>query len=433
MIFFLMATTQSLTIDEKKDRFLEYKYKISKFTISIDGKEDEIPLERIQTFKIENYYDDATFPIFKVNVLLEASRYYAMIKNKNKVEIIVRLQSFYRKYSGNTLTESKSCDRDVFNTKFVLFADDENQDYEQQLKEEGDTKKDVNKLEELLNMVELFLFKKDWVSGLRKQVNVIMQEVDMTTAISYLLSQAGVSDVLMSPLQNTKSYSEMVLPPQSIDKQLKYLNNNVGFHQYGTTIFFGFNNGYIIDCKGGCTAYKKKEWKESVFYVMDKKNTHSYMSNMLEKPKDEHYYYNVSSSSISIYSASVSGNVIDGTEADIVDMKANSVSTAKASKQNIVGNANKTTLYNNSSNPYKSTVYQAIQTGNNMMLTIAMQNVDILGLTPNKECTVIFENQLLHSKYGGTYRIGVCVNIFNGNNCEFDVISTVVLKKTVMA
>ena len=50
-----MATTKSLTIDEKKDRFLEYKYKISKFTISIDGKEDEIPLERIQTFKIENY------------------------------------------------------------------------------------------------------------------------------------------------------------------------------------------------------------------------------------------------------------------------------------------------------------------------------------------------------------------------------------------
>lgn len=427
-----MSTMSSLTIDENKDRFLEYKYKITTFTISVDGKEDEIPLERIQTFKIENYYDDATFPIFKINVLLEASRYYNMLKNKDKVEIIVRLQSFYRKYNGSTLEET-SCLRDVFNTKFVLFTDDENGDFEENLKKEANVQDDVNKLEELLNMTELFLFKKDWVSGLRKQVNVIMQEVDMTTAIAYLLSQAGVSDVLMSPLQNTTSYSEMVLPPQSIDKQLRYLNNNVGFHQYGTTIFFGFNNGYIIDCKGGCTAYKKKEWKESVFYVMDKANTHAYMSNMLEKPKDEHYYYNVSSSSISIYSSSVSGNVINGTEADVVDMKANSASSAKAGKANIVGDQNKTTLYNNSSNPYKATVYQAIQTGNNMMLTIAMQNVDILGLTPNKECTVVFENQLLHSKYGGTYRLSTCVNIFTGNNTEFDIVSTVVLKKTVTA
>ena len=93
--------------------------------------------------------------------------------------------------------------------------------------------------------------------------------------------------------------------------------------------------------------------------------------------------------------------------------------------------ANKSTLYNYSSNPYKSTVYQSLQTGDNMTIYIGMRNVNILGLTPNKDFTVVFENQLLNGKYKGTYRLASSIFLFNGNNAELDLDAVVELKKTV--
>ena len=425
-----MGSLSTVTIDLKKDRFLEYKYRVTEFHIVTDGNDDKFPVERIQSVKIENYYENASFPIFRITLLMEASRYYNLIKNKDKVEIIVRMQHFIRKYDGERKMEEMSDLRDTFTETFVLFSDDDNADYQTDLKLEANKKDDKNKLEELKNMVELFLFKKDWVTGLRSQANVIVNNADMTTTIAYLLNKAKVTNVLMSPLQNTKSYAEMVLPPQSIDKQLRYLNNNVGFHQYGTMIYFGISDGYILDCKGGCTAYRDKEWKESVFYITDTSNHISMMSNMLEKYKEERYYYNIANTAINIVAGGVSDNVVSGTDATIIDMKGNSSTTA-SSNAKTVESANKSTLYNYSSNPYKATVYQSLQTGNNMTIYIGMRNVNILGLAPNKDFTVIFENQLLNSKYKGTYRLASSIFLFNGNNAELDLDAVVELKKTV--
>ena len=77
----------------EKDTFAEYKYNVSEFYIIIGGETIDIPTERITDFKIEHYFENAVFPIFKVSMNIEPSRYYKIIKAKDKVKFKIRIQS----------------------------------------------------------------------------------------------------------------------------------------------------------------------------------------------------------------------------------------------------------------------------------------------------------------------------------------------------
>ena len=87
---------------------------------------------------------------------IEASRYYKIIKNKDKVKFKLRLQSWYVKSNE----KEKSLIRDVINDTFSIFIDDDNDDYQYELKKEAGTDDDINQLDKLMNNVEFFLFKK---------------------------------------------------------------------------------------------------------------------------------------------------------------------------------------------------------------------------------------------------------------------------------
>ena len=114
----------------EKDKFVEYKYKITEFYIIIDGKSKEFPTERITDFKIEHYFEEAVFPLFKLNLTMEASRYYEIVKNKDNIKFKIRIQKFYLSKG----TQDQSLDRDFINDTFSIFMDDDNSDLQKDLK-----------------------------------------------------------------------------------------------------------------------------------------------------------------------------------------------------------------------------------------------------------------------------------------------------------
>lgn len=135
-----------------KDKFLENKYVMSEFFMIIDGETHKIPVERIHSFKIENYYLEAIFPIFKVVISLESARYYAMIKNKDKVKFKIRIQT----YSHNVDTPSEhSMNKDLINDTFVFFPEASGDDLERELKKEAGTLDDNDVLDQINDGIEL--------------------------------------------------------------------------------------------------------------------------------------------------------------------------------------------------------------------------------------------------------------------------------------
>lgn len=414
----------SVIIDQDLDKFVEYKYVITEFYIITNGVSDPFPVERISDFKIDHYFDEATFPIFKLTCIMEASRYYNMIKNKANVKFKLRIQSYYTVRGG----QEKSLMTDVINDTFSFFPDDDSDDLEKDQKKEANTYDDINKLEKLNNIVELFLFKDSFVTGLRSSFNAVLNNVNLSTAVTYLLYKAGVKKVLMSPFENTTTYKTLVLPPQSIEKQLKYLNNNYGFHTHGTMIYFGLFHSYILNYVPKCTAWYKKEWTETVIFVLEKSNPLSYLSGAIIKPDEKRYYYNAKTEGITVSSGTVSSNVITGTNATTIDMQ-NSNTINATSKAKTVGKQNSAILFNNSSNKYMATVYTTQQSANSTIISLALDNVKLDAFNPNKVFTFVFENAEYNKKYKGIYKISSALYNFTSNGGNYTLTAVLTFKK----
>ena len=403
---------------------MEYFYNITEFYILIGSETIKLPTERLTDFKIEHYFEEATFPIFKITMTLEPSRYYKIIKNKDKVKFKLRLQSWYRKKG----TDEKSLVRDVINDTFSIFIDDDNEDYQKELKKDAGTDKDENQLDCLKNDVEFFLFKTSLVTGLRSNIEKVLDSVDLTTTIAYLLSKSGANKVLLSPLDNKKTYDTLVLPPQSIEKQLKYLNNNYGFHKKGTIIYFGLMFSYILDCKEGCTAWYKKEWKETVIYVLEKNSTDSYLDGAIIRPKEKRYYYNMKSEGVDTSNKAITANATTGSDAYVIDMS-NNTSSSHSSSSKVIGKATKSVLFNNTSNSYMGSTFAAQQKANNRVLTLLLSNLNLESFNPNKSVSVIFESARLNKKYKGKYRVASAIYTFKNSGDNYAVDAIVTLKK----
>lgn len=413
-----------MSLITEKDTFVEYFYNISEFYIIIDSETIKLPTERLTDFKIEHYFDEAVFPIFKVTMTLEPSRYYKIIKNKDKVKFKLRLQSWYRKKG----TDEDSLVRDVINDTFSIFINDDNDDYQKSLKKSAGTDKDENELDRLKNDIEFFLFKTSLVTGLRSNIQAVLQDVDLTTAIAYLLSKAGANKVLLSPLDNKSTYETLVLPPQNIEKQLKYLNNNYGFHKNGSIIYFGLFNSYILNCKEGCTAWAKNEWKETILYVLDKTSSDSYLEGAILKQGEKRFYYNMKAEGVDTTNNSVTTNAITGSDAIVVDMASNSSSSVKSSSK-IIGKSTEAVLFNNTSNKYMGTTFAAQQKANSTVVTLLLSNLNLEAFKPNKSISMIFEDATLNKKYKGLYRVSSAIYTFKNSGDNYSVTAIITLKK----
>ena len=405
------------------DKFIKYSYSITEFYVIINGVSSEFPLEKITGFKIENYFEDATFPIFKINLSMEPSRYYEILQNKDNVKFKLRIQSYYK--TDNS--ESKSMVRDIINDIFVIFPDDSNADYEKERKKDGGTDKDKNDLDSE-NPIELFLFQDKVVNGIRSLFNGVAHNTNLSTVVAYLLQNAGAKRILMSPFDNDKIFDNIVLPPQSIEKQIKYLSNNYGFHESGTLFFIGLMYTYVLNCNGVCTAWDDKDTKETIIYILESNNNKSMLSSTIKKYNDPKNYINALSSNIDITTGSVSSNVITGINADIVDLQSGKMDEVEIDAST-VGKVNKSIIFNNTSNPYLNKTYASLKQSSGTIITIGIKDVSMMALTPNKNFSIIFESPSLNNKYKGNYRLASSIHTLSGNKDDFSINSVITLKK----
>lgn len=408
----------------EKDKFVEYKYTISEFYIIINGKTEKFPVERVGDIKIEHNFEEWSLPVFKISLQINASTYYKIIKNKDNIKFKLRMQSFYVNPDEPT---DKSLLRDVINDTFVVFEDSDNNEYEENLKKQTGKIDDTDSPDDADNIVEFFLFK-EFITNLRSTINVLLKDCDMTTAIAYLLNKANVKNVLMSPLDNKETYEQLLLPPQSIDKQLQYLNNNYGFHKNGTVIYFGLLYSYILDYKNTCTAWYKNEWTDTIIYVLDKTNKYTKYRCAIMKSKEKKYYCCASTDGIDTSSGSISENVINGTDISVVDVYTNSSSELESGSK-VVGKANTKILYNTTSNTYMSTTYLAQQKANSVTISIVIENMVLEAFNPNKIISIIFEDSKLNAKYKGKYKVANAIHTFAMGGDDYRLTSTLYLKK----
>lgn len=401
------------------DKLVQYRYVVSEFTLIFPDESKQLPEFRVNSFKIENFFDDDVFPIFKMSVILEPSIMYKIIENKNDIKFKVRIQKYYKE----TDKEKKSLYSDYINDTFSIFLDDSNTEYNYK------SANDENGMDQVRDPFDLFLFKDELITNLRQTSNTIISSANMSTVITYILSKVNAKKVLMTPLDNTDVYESIVLPPQSYINQLKYLDNSYGFYKKGAVIFFGLENGYILSYTGGCTAYETNEQKNVKFFVLPDKSSRGYSSGIIHREDDDNLYIFVTTDSISIENRSITDNVTGGTDASIIDMNENSTSTS-TSGSDVKGTTNKKVIFNSSSNKYLSDTFAAQSYSNSAVISVGMENVNAELLKPNKGFSFAFESTAYSQQYQGTYRLSSTVLMFEREGEDFKLTASAVFKIT---
>jgi hypothetical protein len=411
-----------LGLIQKTDRFVQYRYRISEFKLLYDGHTEDIPPIKIVGLGIEHDYEQAIFPVFKVSMVLDANTYYKIIKNKNTVRFKIRMQKYYI----NTATGAMSLLTDVFKNTYSLFLPDNTTDFEESINTVKD--KDTNEYY-TENAVDFFLFKEDGVNGIRTEVNKVLSNCDMTTALAWLFYKAGLKNVLMSPLDNLTKYPEIVLPSQSIIDNIKFLDAEYGFYKTCSLLYFGLNTTYLLKFNNKCTAWKKNEWKDTVIYVLEKSNTASSISSAILRADDKKYYINVQSDYISINNISIASNILGGNDAEVIDADSDAITTGSSSAITKDGNNHTRTIQNDSQNKYIASTYAAQSAANSIVVNIAMGDYNIEAIQPNKSISIIFEDSKLNSKYKGKYKVNKAFIKFLKDGEDFSLETSVGLKK----
>lgn len=375
-----------------------YLYKVVEFIAMNGGKNMDIPPHSITEINISHDFENAIYPVFRVNMTLTADQYYTIMENKNTIKFKLRIQKYYTAVSS----EEKSLARDWINDTFSLIMDDKVEDIQ---KMGLDTKwSKYSSMPEKQDMSEEFFFYRDEVAtAMKNVVNNVVNGGNLTDAIGYICSSAGITNMIISPLENQKTYSELILPPLNIHKALQNLDSQYGFYKAGAVIYFGIKNSYILNFKGGCTAFANNESQQTNFIFLEANQNESLESGMIMK-NDGHANIHWKVTDVQINNQSITNDVVQGSNVTVVDASTTKI-TKSSSTAVTKGNANTQVVKNNTDNSWVSNTLTAQNNANGNVLTGAISNVDLDALTPNKKFTVIFEDSQLASKYKGIYMI----------------------------
>lgn len=423
-----------MAIFDNGDKAQRWKYitKFMKFTFS--NKETiDIPVERVKELSIEENYEEYYFPLFKVKLVLDGDTYYTILKNKNDCQINLRIDRFY-------FSDEKNVDRSItkkfINDTFELIMDESTDDMYQSVKEDENKsdftniKQDKSKdLMEATNELTFYLFKST-ISGTKKNVNKILVNCNVTDAIVYLATVAGVNNILMAQPDNTTIYPELLLPPLSILRCLEFVDMYYGLYKQGSMIYFGLDYTYIIPYSGKCTAYHKGEITVTNIIIPKSTNvTHKNILGSLRKIFDKTRNYIVADySTLSIQNESISNNYLNANSIQAVDSY-DEKSLTQDSKAVTKTEGFKKIIENKTMNPYFASMYAAQADGKSTVVSLRLQDFDITMITPNKEYNLIFEDPSYTKKYNGKYLIAGVTHSLMSEGEYFGVSSVLVLRK----
>lgn len=428
-----------MAIFSRVDKFQKYKYIVKNLKILLpDGKgEIELHTSKLIQIDLEENFEENFFPLFKITLSLDTDSYYKLLENKNKAQFYIRIN---KAFTGEDEKAELSLEKAYINDTYDIIFDENTGDMQVALKNENN-KDDYTKARESTvnslsavsdNMCVFYLFKSN-IAGTKTNVNKVFSNINVSDAVAFLMSEAKIDNVLMAQPDNNTVYKEFLLPPQSVLKNLQFVDTYYGLYRDGSIMYFGLDYTYIIPYNGKCLAYAQNEVIDTSI-IIPKSFDSDYggkvgsFSKLSEPSKN---YIIADYKTININNQSITDNYIKGNSIFVID------SYDEEDDEEIESDAetkteNFTKMFkNNTENQFMASMYTAQTNANSDVITIRLFDYDISALSPNKNIKVIFEDTEYTSRYNGQYILAGINSSFKASGEEMTVGSTVVLKRAV--
>jgi hypothetical protein len=399
-----------------------YTYIVSAFDIIIKDKTYQLTHQNITEMGIEKNFDMEYFPLLYVKLALPPTTIIDIYRNKTIVKFRMRLDKVV--YGSNYK-------KTVFDEIFITFLPDDkeffNEDMYKQTKKVTN-EEDITTPTDLQQTYEFYLFNERDINSSNTVLNTVLTNVTMTDVVYYLLSSSNTDTVLMSKLDNTNKYNEIIILPKNIIKNIEVLNAIYGFYNHGVLLFYDLNTTYFIDKNSMCTAYRVGEYTDVIISVPKSTSTASMVNGSYKDIENGCYIISVQSDLLTINSTSLSSQQLEGSttiyvspsNGDVVTFTPDLKYRDKETKQVIVNN------FNNKFTE-KELYYKKIE--NDCIVSFPFKDIDIDILSPNKRFKLDFEDSTMQKNRGGNYRVFSLTCIFTKRDSDFSVQGTCTIKR----
>lgn len=392
--------------------------------ITHNGTTTELKSSQITGLMIERDYDVDHMPV----ILISISKHNDIDTIDNNTTIQLRIDKVIGEEENGTIQVLSKSEyiNDTFS--FVVMEDTpsssyfENVIYSKNEKREGDYL-----IEDTSNSESFILIKKDLATASKKMLNCVLKSATMTSATALLLSNADCKNVLMSNLDNTEEYEELIIPPLPLIESINYLRNYYGFHKEDTVIFMDINTTYIIRKDGLCSAYKNRE-TTCVDICL----------NSFESPVDQcrgviysgnTTYINVGSDQFIRLTGGTLIDQTEGTDVLVYNESESTSATVETKNDRAIGN-NKSIKSVTGHNKFIQSQIECRKMENQYVFSIGCSHADLSVFTPNKQFAIISNCAEIAIDVTGKYRLSKNVTTFVKNGNYFTPITNLTLKKT---
>jgi hypothetical protein len=401
-----------MKLDTVKLALYKYRMKSLVLTIGSGSKATKYTVDNSLILKMSmiSDYEKEIFPFFTITISVPNKIYRKMIKSENKNNITVNMHLQKGKFTDALAVDnSKTVSfRDAIKETFHAIMGPKSPDLtesEQEVVEKGENQYGQ------LSSITMALYQQSFYDTYQIVSNAVLEKVTLTDCIVYILNKAKIKNVLMSPANNTKSYSQFKILPLQAYKMLIRICDIYALHDKGTIVFFDYDRAYIVEKAAKCTAYEKNEYKLTYIVVA----TSSQASRMVGGAyiNSEKKYNVINSTSISTDDSS------DVTKKTVGSNIVTVNSSGGVTKTN--GKATKITnvLIQNEGDSTAKAITRTMKESKKT-IQCQMENMDITMLKPNKQFIISVEGTK-YKKYNGKYRLRACSYAFEKEGDYFSV------------
>lgn len=397
---------------------ITYYYKIESVTMILPNNvKTTIEPTKVESFALIKDFTNNYLPLFRFSTLLSAYQLYNIIDNKDTVRFHIRITEYKYDYSRNVLKKQSLID-DIFCT----IIEEETPNLDKKIIENAKNTTEAigtESLNDFGSYMELYLFRESDLNAIKNMSNVVITNSNMTTVCTYLFSSAGIQKMLMSPLHNNNTYSQILIPPYTLVGALRFLEQNYGFYNTYSTIFFDFDTGYMVTHKMPCNTYRLGELKTLSLYVGSDDSSQAFYSGIIEKSTND-VMINITKNAAAFTNSSLTKDQIQGTNIVTIDQSTGNVTRSNSTTSN-VGSRGTQVLVNKYNNSYmvNAEAYKTNESAVALTANIKMCSVNYF--TPNKEYNVILEDSEANKIYKGLYRLTYAAHTFTRKGEEFEV------------
>lgn len=238
-------------------------YYMQSFVLNAGGETFDVPRTMISLIDIDEYFDSMIYPMWYVSVNVPLWFYTKMTQNADNLSVSMNLQYVMSETNEKLVADQTAAKTEISGNFKVIIP------YTTQM-EAATIQKSISKASGEYNknytfneyaIVELALYNTAAYNASFNTLNAILTSTNLTDAFTYCINQCGISNVLMTKADNTKSYSEFKIHPTSGIINMLRIVENYKFHSPGSVLFFDLVHSYLITKKIGCYAWRNNEYK----------------------------------------------------------------------------------------------------------------------------------------------------------------------------